>query len=269
MAFLLDKQTPPASVIEQPFAETACCIQSRLHPECVRNMHGEKLLAPESGPLPWERWWWDDSHRPSFGWTAGNFATQIAVWMGCNPIIWVGMDLCYREGQKYSDRQNSAEVPLIEYGQRMTQRDWLMAARWSEELSRGHPHIRFVNTSMEGLPLSQPISTIPLADIAASLNREFDLQGRLHRILQQEGKLSLMTEQKETEWQASWERCRSLCSRTDGDVDHLLSEEAVFEYYLEPLWHIWRPLFIREARGDNIEWHRILFFHQVLQNGST
>ena len=267
LACFLDKQTPLDSILQQPFLEVPSILQSRLNPACVHWMHGEKILAPESGPLPWEKWWMDDDYSPSFGWTVGNFATQMAVWMGCNPIIWVGMDLCYQGEQKYADRSDRSQVPLIESNDRMTQRDWLLAARWSEELSCEHPQLRFVNTSMQGLPLRLPIETMPLDAIDQTLTREFDLTGRLHQAIQGASSLTMTIQQKEAEWVMSWERCIALCSQMTSDGDDALSNEIVHEFYLEPLWRIWRPLFNREARGQNLDWHRLLFFQQVLQNG--
>lgn len=267
LAFFLDKEMSCDLIAQRPFLEVPTCLQSRLNPACVHWLHGEKILAAESGPLPWEKWWMDDDSCPSFGWTVGNFAMQMAVWMGCNPIILTGMDFCYRENQKYADRTDSGQVPLIESRHRMTQRDWLLAASWSEELAGNHPEIRFMNTATQGLPLSAPIETMPMAQIERELTKEFDLLGHLHQAIQRANAIDCQTQQKEIEWKRSWERCASLCSCPAADVDEALAEEVVHEFYLEPLWRIWRPLFNREARGQNLDWHRLLFFQQVLQNG--
>jgi len=266
LSFFIDKQTPFDLIVQQPFLEIPSCLQSRLDPKCVRWLHGEKILAPESGPLPWEQWLLGENSSPSFGWTVGNFATQAAIWMGCNPIIWAGMDLCYQEDRKYAGRSTQNEALLIECDGRMTQRDWLLAARFSEELSCNHPEIRFINTAMQGLPLRPPIETMPLSSVNQTLTREYDLTGRLYQSLQG-GNLLAGVDQKITEWDASWERCAAICSDLSVQIE-ALAQEAVYEYYLEPLWRIWRPLFNREARGQNLDWHRLLFFQQVLHNRS-
>jgi len=264
LSFFFDKESPIDLILRQTCGEIPACLQSRLNPQFARWLHGEKILAPESGPLPWEKWWMDSDANPSFGWTVGNFATQTAVWMGCNPIIWIGMDFCYQEGQKYAGKQNQNQAPLIECRGRKTQRDWLLAARWSEELASEHPDIRFVNTSMEGLPLHLPIETMPLCEAQRLLNEQFDLQGRLHQALQLGGWVAMAN--REEEWAHSWESCAFLSSDPTADVDEALAQEAVYEFYLEPLWQIWRPIFEREAQGQNLAWHRLLFFQQVLQN---
>jgi hypothetical protein len=206
----------------------------------------------------------ESDDNPSFGWTVGNFATQAAVWMGCDPIIWAGMDFCYQEGRKYAGREDQGQTPLIERRGRKTQRDWLLAARWSEDLASEHPDVRFVNTSMDGLPLHPPIETMPLWEAGRLLNGQFDLQGRLHQALQSGSWVSMS--KREKEWDHSWNRCASLSSDPTADVDEALAQEAVYQFYLKPLWQIWRPLFEREAQGQNLDWHRLLFFQQVLQN---
>lgn len=268
MAFMLDKETPPSCTALMPFAETVCCFQSRLNPKSVHWMHGEKILSPETGPLPWESWWTNVSEFPSFGWTAANFATETAIWMGCQPIIWVGMDLCYGKNQKYAHRKEVIDkTPLIKIGRKMTQRDWLLSARWSEELSRSHPNIRFINTATQGLPLEAPIETMLPSKIKNLTCREFDIEGRLHQIIQK-APCFKMSEQKEFEWQASVSRCLKICS--DFQIhSQKLDSEIVYQIYLEPLWRIWRPIFEREAAGQNLDWHRLLFFQQVLQDGQS
>ena len=254
LALGLDKETPVESMRRQPFAELTMIMQSRFNPDCVSLLHGEKVIAPESGPLPWERWWLSETESPSFGWTVGNFATLVAIWMGCNPIIWTGMDFCYPDGQKYASSSSA-----IEADHRITQRDFLLAARFSEEVAQAHPHIRFLQTSKHGLPLKEPIETRPFTMALRLLKNEFDLSGRLHQSLQSAAGMNLEMESKEKDWNESLRRCLS-----NPAAD--LSDEIVYEYYLEPLWQIWRPVFIREAQGQNIDWHRALFFQKVLQD---
>ncbi len=254
LALGLDKETPVESMRRQPFAELTMVMQSRFNPDCVSLLHGEKIIAPESGPLPWESWWLDETERPSFGWTVGNFATLIAIWMGCNPIIWTGMDFCYPDSQKYAGSSS-----VIEADHRITQRDFLLAARFSEEVALAHPHIRFLQTAKHGLPLKEPIETRPFAMARRLLKNEFDLSGRLHQALQSAPWMNLAMEMKEKDWNESLRRC----SR-DPSAD--LSGEIVYEHYLEPLWQIWRPIFTREAKGQNLDTHQALFFQKVLQD---
>jgi hypothetical protein len=256
IAFMLEKQTSLDMLTRCIFSETACCFQSRLCPTYVHWLHGEKILAPESGPLPWENWWIKESQPVSLGWTVGNFTMQAAIWMGCNPIILAGMDFCYQNNKKYPGLP-AGSATLIEYRGKKTQSDWLLAARWTEQLCQEHPEIRWINTSLDGLPLM--METTPLSQI--HLAKQFDLTGRLHQALQGAPWLSLDDySAKAAEWDESWVRCRS---GTD------LSDEIVYRHYLEPLWRIWEPVFLRQAQGQDMNLHRLLFFRNVLQNWFT
>ena len=252
LALSIDKETPVELARRQPFHELTTVMQSRFNPDCAAILQGEKIVAPESGPLPWERWWVDETLPFSFGWTVGNFATKIAIWMGCNPIIWAGMDFSYPANQKYAGSE-------IETDQRMTQRDFLLAARYSEETALNHPHIRFIQTSNQGLPLKEPIETRPFAFAQQLLKNEFDLRGRLHQAIQCSNPMNLEMQSKENEWNESIRRC-------SGNLALDLTNEIVYQHYLEPLWQIWRPIFVREADGQSIDLHRSLFFQTVLQN---
>lgn len=247
----IDQETP-SSVWAGQAAELPCCFQSRLNPDVVSLFHGPKILAPESGSLPWEEWWRGEQDPPAFGWTVGNFATEIARWMGCNPIIWVGMDFCYREGKKYAGGLEGHAAPLVATVNRnnqpvWTQRDWLMAREWSNQCIRAHPQVRFINTALEGLAMGEAISCATL-----SFERQFDLRGRFHALLAQAKPLHIGNKE---EWSASVERCLAR-SQWIG--------EPVYEYYLAPLWRLYEPLFMREAMGQHLESHRLLFFQQVL-----
>lgn len=266
LSFMLDKETPFSCIVDQVFAEVPCCIQSRLTPECVQFLHCAKILAPESGPLPWEQWWMESDKKEELGWTVGNFAAETAIRMGCNPIIWIGMDLCYRDRQKYAHHGQHGKDEMWMHGNFATQRDWLMAARFCEKQAQSHPQIQWINTAMNGLPLAPPIVTRPFQDVMHLFRKEFDLSGRLHQIFQCASLLDLNQEKKEVRWQESCQHCQYLVSQLNEEIDRPLENEIVYAYYLKPLWQIWQPIFEREAKGQNMDWHRRLFFQQVLQD---
>ena len=78
LACALDKEAPDYEVPNVP-----CCVQSRVNSKWLKKLKGPKILAQESGPIPWEEWWLETDAPPSFGWTVGNFATQVALFLGC------------------------------------------------------------------------------------------------------------------------------------------------------------------------------------------
>ncbi len=267
IACVLDKNTPIERL--QNFPDAICCLQSRLNPEAIASWKGSKVLAPESGPLPWESWWLGEQESMEFGWTVGNFATKIAHYLGCNPIIWTGMEFCYRGKVKYADQFEQDEAELVETDNRKgesvwTQRDWLAAARWHAELAARHPETRWISTAEEGLPLGDSVETLSWETVAASIQGEANLQGRLHSVLKNSEHL-VMDPGKQKEWKESAERSLKFCNGFDGKP---LELEAVYQFYLAPLWNLWRPLFEREAVGQDIECHRLLFFQRLLNQAA-
>ena len=250
LACALDKEAPLYRVPNTP-----CCIQSRLRREWVELLKGEKILAAESGPIPWEKWWLGEQEERPFGWIVGNFATQIALALGCSKIIWVGMDLCYQDGQKYAGGEVS-DTPLVEARGCKTQRDWIMAARFFEDLAKSRQDVQFIQTASRGLPLAAPIALKPLSSIDLREERVFALQ--LKEAFLKAPTIDLDLLQKEKEWDQSLKRCFANAFQD-------LSGEIVYDFFLGPLWQIWRPLFEREMEaGQTIEIHRGLFFQQVL-----
>lgn len=178
--------------------------------------------------------------------------------MGCNPIITIGMDGCYVEGNKYPERTNPAGVLLIEtvnvQGRSVwTQRDWLVAAAWCRNRISSHPDTQFYSLAKEGLDLGMQI--VSPAQVQELLGKQRDLQGALHLALQHPG-LHLDPE-KEAQFQESVERCLQ---------SQKFEHEIAYRYYLEPLWRIWGPIFEREALGQDLSIHRLLFFQKILHN---
>lgn len=127
----IDPAAPHKQFKMHPFFETPFCYQGRMSAENFSLVHGPKLLFPDSSSDA-INWLYDQQPFDS-GWTVGNFLTAIALHFGCDPIIFVGMDFCYTDSRKYA--QIEAEKPhgLVRVGNVLTQRDWLMAAKWTEE----------------------------------------------------------------------------------------------------------------------------------------
>lgn len=258
----LDKRMVPPSA----FSDVPLFMQSRLNPEVVSLFRGEKILVPESGPLPWERWWLDreDQNLP-FGWTAGNFALQIAVFLGCDPIVMVGMDFCYRDGKKYAHdqmEQECSDLIQVRNGEGKsvwTQRDWVMAAHFCNEVASQNRDRTIINTSVGGLSLGPLIKTLSFSEAAKKFSKKIMPGKHLDKVLKETELLSFRN--KEEEWEESLKRCGL-------NLEGNLSDEPVYWTLLEPLWNIWRPLFAREAEGQDLDLHRILFFQQVLKHQS-
>lgn len=245
-AAALDPEAPYRQFKMQPFSETPFCYQSRMSAENFSLVHGERLLFPDSSSDA-INWLYGEEAFDS-GWTVGNFSTAIALHLGCSPIIFVGMDFCYVQNRKYA--QIHADLPkgLVQAGEYLTQRDWLMAAKWTEAL---YPHRRdFVNATEGGL-LQLPAAT--LETVLGRCTAEWDLRKRVHEAIQKLPLKKPLLRWKQ--WDASLRRLKKGTEHPE--------QEIVYQKLLEPLWQIWKPLFEREM--GKIELHQMLFFQQVLE----
>ena len=182
---------------------------------------GERILAP-------------DSHLSFInaitrsaaidcGWTVGNFMAQIALTLGCNPIISVGMDYELRGEKKYAFDKKTVESPPS---------DWIEAVLWIQNLASRNPKTKFFKT-LGG------VEYLPEIDLAELKNGK-PIQEHLPQTPMYEP-LSL----------ASWKK-----RFQEG-------KEIITQELYEPLWRLWRPVFAREFHPDQMELHKKLFFEQV------
>ena len=211
--------------------------------EIFSDIKGEKILFPDSS-LDAINWLYGEEEKFDGGWTVGNFLTQIAVFLGCSPILFVGMDFAYEKGKKYSGVEGEAEVELIEVGGKLTQRDWLMAALWTQEKAKDR---EFYSLSEGILGLHRFETTLP---------KQKYLKERIKEVISQ---LKPQEPNRFQEWDASLRRCKKM-------ID-FLDLEIVYQVLLEPLWQIWKPIFEREIELDpnqKIGEHMRLFFQNVL-----
>lgn len=228
----IDANAPSDLFKKHPFKKTPFCYQARMNRENYSLLEGERILFPD-GFSHAINWLYDEEKPFDSGWTVGNFLTAIALHLGCSPIIFVGMDLCYQEGRKYAHLKIDMPDNLIQQNGVWTQSDFLMAARWTEQLAKTHD---FIDTSAHGI---LQIKKQPLQDVLQPLELQLLLRKQVFDAIQ---KLSIRSASRWDAWQG----------------------EIVEEMLLMPLWQIWRPVFEREFGQQNMELHKALFFQRVL-----
>ena len=256
LAAVIDMHTP---LLRRKFPDVPLCFQGRAHPDSLTRVKGERFYLPDSHFL-FESWL-TGQEMFNCGWTVGNAAVAMAAHLGCNPIVLVGMDYCYRGKQKYAHQGASASsIPLVAAkdarGESVqTQLDWLLAIRWMEEFARAHPEISFINATAEGMEIGKPFSTMPLEEVA--VNGSID---RWDAVLRSAPFVTL-SQTKLAEWKESLKRCKK---RPEGEI--------AADLLLNPLWNIWAPMFERELMGDpqplpmeeKLKIQKTLFFKQII-----
>ena len=239
-----------------------------MHPN---QFHEQPLLFPDSNSDA-INWLYGTEGEFDGVWTVGNFLTTLAVLFGCNPIVFVGMDLCYEDMKKYAYLESTVPNGLVQAmnqeGQTVwTQRDWLMAALWTEEMAKKHSERLFINATEGGLGFRSPVACETLLTVMQgrkTLDLRLDLRSQVREEI---GKLPLYVPPAErwTQWDASLQRC------SQPGIE--LEEEVVYQKLLVPLWHVWKPIFEREldidvhplSRSEKLRLHQTLFFQQVVQ----
>lgn len=152
--------------------------------------HGGKKWIIETTSNPFMRWLREPLGSPGVVASGGSVATvalDLAVRMGCNPLILVGQDLAFREGHThargtvYEDRQieessfgaspQYMRVPAVDGGTVWTSRAWYGFLTWFERYIAAAPsHLRFIDAT-EGGALIRGTEVMPLRDAIRSVCR--------------------------------------------------------------------------------------------------
>lgn len=143
-----------------------------------------------------------DLGREAFSVTT--LALAYAYALGCNPIIFAGVDLAYTQMKRYASgvldknevhkEQLRAHVKASErllikkdgFGKPLhTSVKWVMESDSIAQFARNHPERLFINATEGGLGF-KGIANIALSDLIEQYNfQESDLRGKIHACLQQ------------------------------------------------------------------------------------
>ncbi len=204
--------------------EVPLFFNSRLNHTALKNHRGPKLYVSgssyDAGP-------WLDAQldiAPSHveeGINVITFLTSIAQKLGCNPIVFHGVDLCTR----------AAPPPgsFLEFDVRMrpiyTTFEWQSAAAWLGDFAAAHPETTFLNAS-EGI-------AIPGVD-----HLSLEEGPKLNLEVGPFEKLPITPEQIRWAHQAmtdSLARCETLAGKSDPLSQFELEEEIAHRHLLAPL----------------------------------
>lgn len=173
--------------------------RNRMENRASQIMPGPKIYVPGSdNPLSI----WFEKNLGIFegeveeGHNVVNFSIEIARRLGCNPIIFVGLDLAFTEVKTYASGipihplwlgENNPYTPEKEQviarngidGQKiMTKWEWLGESDWISNYAKNHPEVKFINATEGGLGFFE-ISNLPLKEVAEKyLTKSYDLLGR-------------------------------------------------------------------------------------------
>ncbi len=152
----------------------------RVHAGVLPQIKGDKIYVPGSGGYKISHWFSKELGLKTINLAEGhnivNFMTSLAIKMGCNPIIFVGLDLSFTDHHLYAPGitleypfEDVTDALDIYGGVVKTRMLWLKERQWIYELVKKHPHIQFYNATEGGivhLPITQ------LQEILSTLNEQ-------------------------------------------------------------------------------------------------
>ncbi len=191
------------TAFEVPFFYT-----NRMNSQAFEIIHGPKLFVSNSGAYSVGPWLDEKLKLKSDFIDAGanviNFSVSLAEFLGCNPIILIGVDLAYTEGASYAPGiathaiHTSAETLITknEYEEVVQKNDiygkpvytlwkWISESYWFTFFAASHPETTIINSTEGGIGF-QKIENIPLAEVTEKyLTKSKDIQGMVNATIQQ------------------------------------------------------------------------------------
>ena len=247
-----------------------------ISPENLKVVDGPLLYVSDHETLPIQRWIEDKLKIKSVdidgGWTVTTFLISLASFMGCSPIILVGVDLCFAK-EKYAydlftendpKKYKLSEVENLCGEKVTTQRDFLIAASWIEEFAQKTDQTTLINCS-KGLDFKS-VENKDFDQIDMFFSKQMDLFNFSHSLttLSDEIKTSsedikkvledIILELKDAEQLIAqlligWENEQTF---QENLFEKLLKEKAIYRFLLHPIWIVWQPLLKQKAAKEGL-----------------
>lgn len=192
-----------ARIVSNQAFQTPFFINFRMNSYAMNAVHGDHLYVGSGGSYKVGNWLDDQLHilGPNIieGYNVVNYTLSIARELGCNPIILVGVDLAYSEGDSYA--KLLPEHPLYrgtsKFSTKSSQEDlvaqqdiygnsvftlwkWLLESVWFSNFALSNPGITLINATEGGLgfPGVEQKTLAQMAD--EELKCEYDFEGMIH-----------------------------------------------------------------------------------------
>ncbi len=268
---------------DHPFSptQTATFFQLRTDEKAVLSAHGKKLLVRGNGNFELESWLEEELglKTPSLdgGWTVGTFSLALAYHLGCDPIIFVGMDFSATQDHVYADGVKgggaaSRQAVISTSGDTVyAQLDWILAAEWVEKFVQEHPECQLINATEGGIGF-KGVKEMPLKDIDLPL-----LQKDITKIIESLPSIDTtpIRETLATSLTRSYGIIQTILKEIQTHfpkpplengicalLEHDLSQEIGYQTVFLPIWDVWKTVILRHNQdGENGAFlHKILFF---------
>jgi len=260
---------------EQSFPLLHCPLffQNQTAPSLLSRAKGPLIRMGPSGGLCLERWLTPDLPLFDAGTHVAAFLTHVAQFLGCTPIIFVGMDGCYSKSQIYFGQRRDCQIResltvVDRFGHTVLScPDFLLGRRFLEHFAKTHPQTVFLNATEGGLSMkgiaNRTLRSVKDQYLFEPLDLSHLLKGALPRVL------SL----KSTALLNSFVKCQKICKDPSLFFNRDLSQEVFYQFVLVPNWEVWRCFLQRrdmvEAMADPSfeKWvQRFIFFRTICEH---
>lgn len=186
--------------------ETPYFFRSRMNAQAVALLQGPALYLPGTTGYPIAQYVDDQFGYPPFSMDEGsnviNTSLSIAEKLGCNPILFVGLDLAYTDGLSYAPgitshgildpreqfvtKGKKDELILVKDidGQPIyTLMKWLIESSWYSSFARHFPDLKLINCTEGGIGFAH-ISNLSLEEASQIyLKKTYDIEGHIASVL--------------------------------------------------------------------------------------
>lgn len=221
--------------------------RSRMLHEAVREIQGPRLYISGAGGYDIAEWYEEKFNiAQEFldeGHNVVNFCTEIALRLGCDPLIYIGLDLAYTDKKAYANGVNTDALISVDallneedpdkrgilrtdiYGKPIiTLWKWIAEADWLGQFAKDHPEITLINATEGGLGFPN-VPTIPFAEVAEShLKKKFSLKNRVQKEIKKAA-LTQVTEEKLREATEELKRSLQRCVENINVLNLALEKE--------------------------------------------
>jgi len=271
------------NIFEKPFF-----YQNQINHHNFSLVNGKKILLSDYGLYPMKRWIYEklniEQNIIEAGWTVTTFLIKIAKFLGCDPIITVGLDLSFKNNKyakgavKTKDNYKQIKAKDINNLDVYTQKDWILAKNWVEEFAKTNKDTTFINATEGGLKIEN-LKNLKLLDVLNDFEKNdlLDFDGLIHSIfanlstkkIDRSKVLDILTTIK-----TSFHKSDVICDEYLLDIEKNIFEidliklqnQIVYTHLLEPMWQIWKHVILRQIEKHEIHIliNKLLFFKNVI-----
>lgn len=187
--------------------ETPFIFRNRLNHAAYKHLHGPRLYITGSGGYDTADWFEKklkiNGGPIEEGFNIVNFCLELAYAFGCNPIIFIGVDLAFTGMRNYAPgivpeatvtKTQITHVPEVAnqalqkkdiYGKPIyTMWKWIAEAQWIGDFAKKHPETTVINATEGGLGFPK-ISNQTLKEVRDKyLTTQYDIAGMVHGEIQ-------------------------------------------------------------------------------------